>query len=351
MKSSERLSFLALVGFIVVASIFGGILGNWLFIYFSDKYYDIPGGGYMSSSLPGTSIRNSTRSTEVNELLVSAAAAGENQLVGLFSRRSFYLPDQKIGQAIILTSDGWLMTTEEEKNLPAVKELVAIASDKKVYDIDETLFVAPGISFLHLAKVSNLPVQPITPRHNLQSGQTLVALEWKAAVETGVVVNSRADIRSSEALIIPITVNDITGQKKFFFDTTGRPVGFQSGEQVASIETINNFLTQYILKKSLTRPRLGVTYLNTSRLPVETPAGIMIVAREGQAAIVAGSPAAKAGLRAGDIITVFDGLALDETNDLAILLSRYEVGDAIPMTIMRGQETRRVTVTLDEQSR
>lgn len=351
MKSSERLSFFALVGFIVIASIFGGILGNWLFIYFSDKYYDIPGGGYTSNSLPGTSIRNSTRSTEVNELLVAATAAGENQLVGLFSRRSLYLPDQKIGQAIILTSDGWLMTTEEAKNLPAVKELVAIASDKKVYDIDEVLSVAPGITFLHLTKVSNLPVQPIMSRHDLRSGQTLVALEWKTAVETGVVVDSRADIRSSEALIVPITVNGISGQTKFFFDTSGRPVGFQSGEQVASIETINNILTRYILKKSMTRPRLGVTYINTGRLPVETPAGVMITNREGQESIVSGSPAAKAGLRVGDIITVFDDLALDETSDLAILLSRYEVGDTVPVTIMRGQETRRITIILDEQSR
>lgn len=52
--------------------------------------------------------------------------------------------------------------------------------------------------------------------------------------------------------------------------------------------------------------------------------------------VVAGSPAAKAGLKAGDVISAVDGKAIDETNNLSAIVLNHKVGDEITLTIVKG---------------
>ena len=56
------------------------------------------------------------------------------------------------------------------------------------------------------------------------------------------------------------------------------------------------------------------------------------------------SPAAKAGLKAGDIITALDGEKLKSPVDLSQALSKKEVGD-VTLTIIRDHATRTITLT------
>ncbi len=63
-------------------------------------------------------------------------------------------------------------------------------------------------------------------------------------------------------------------------------------------------------------------------------------------AIVAGSPAAKAGLTAGDIIIAVNGTKLDATNTLDLLLGQLNPGQQVTLSILRNGQTSSVTVTL-----
>jgi serine protease Do len=56
------------------------------------------------------------------------------------------------------------------------------------------------------------------------------------------------------------------------------------------------------------------------------------------------SPAAKAGLKAGDVITAIDGDKVTSPNDLSRGLSKKETGD-VTLTIIRDHNSRTVTVT------
>jgi len=56
------------------------------------------------------------------------------------------------------------------------------------------------------------------------------------------------------------------------------------------------------------------------------------------------SPASKAGLKAGDVITAIDGAKVTSPNDLTQGLSKKETGD-VTLTIIRDHNTRTVTVT------
>jgi S1-C subfamily serine protease len=63
-------------------------------------------------------------------------------------------------------------------------------------------------------------------------------------------------------------------------------------------------------------------------------------------AIVAGSPAEKAGLAAGDIITAVNGTNLDATHTLDLLLGQLTPGQQVTLSVLRNGQTSSVTVTL-----
>ncbi len=52
--------------------------------------------------------------------------------------------------------------------------------------------------------------------------------------------------------------------------------------------------------------------------------------------VVAASPAAKAGLKAGDVISAVDGQAIDATNNLRTIVANHKPGDQLTLTIVTG---------------
>ena len=65
-----------------------------------------------------------------------------------------------------------------------------------------------------------------------------------------------------------------------------------------------------------------------------------------QETVIAGGPAAKAGLKAGDIITKVEGTTINEKNSLVSLLGKHSVGDAVSVTVVRGGEQKNFVITL-----
>jgi Zn-dependent M28 family amino/carboxypeptidase len=63
--------------------------------------------------------------------------------------------------------------------------------------------------------------------------------------------------------------------------------------------------------------------------------------------IVNGSPAAKAGLRPGDLLVEFDGKPVRNLNDYSYLLRTKQVGDTVPVMVKRMNMDVRVNVTLE----
>jgi membrane-associated protease RseP (regulator of RpoE activity) len=65
--------------------------------------------------------------------------------------------------------------------------------------------------------------------------------------------------------------------------------------------------------------------------------------------VEADSPAARAGIEVGDVITSVDGREVSSTGDLSRAVRRKKAGETVEIEFVRGRGTRKVTVTLDER--
>jgi putative serine protease PepD len=62
--------------------------------------------------------------------------------------------------------------------------------------------------------------------------------------------------------------------------------------------------------------------------------------------VTAGTPAAKAGLKAKDVVTAIDGTTISGPDDLAAAIAAKQPGDALSLTVRRSGETQTIQVTL-----
>ena len=110
--------------------------------------------------------------------------------------------------------------------------------------------------------------------------------------------------------------------------------------QVANVESQGKIITPY----------LGVRYVPLTKdvaaqnnLP--TDQGAYITGDGANPAIVPGSPADKAGLKDGDIITKVASDAVTNNNSLTALISKHKVGETVTLTIIRSGKTLSLQVT------
>ncbi|HSX33900.1 MAG TPA: trypsin-like peptidase domain-containing protein [Candidatus Saccharimonadales bacterium] len=103
----------------------------------------------------------------------------------------------------------------------------------------------------------------------------------------------------------------------------------------------------------LQRPYLGVEYVSLTKdiaqqnnLSVTHGAYIPPAASLGVPSIISGGPADQAGLKEGDIITELDGATIDQNTSLASLINKHGVGDRVTLTVVRGDKTLKIAVTL-----
>jgi putative serine protease PepD len=69
----------------------------------------------------------------------------------------------------------------------------------------------------------------------------------------------------------------------------------------------------------------------------------------GVAPVLAGSPAAKAGLQPGDVITAVNGTPVASINQFVATIANYAPGDTVTLTVNRGGSTKTIKLTLGSQ--
>jgi putative serine protease PepD len=102
-------------------------------------------------------------------------------------------------------------------------------------------------------------------------------------------------------------------------------VGFAIG-----VDTVKAVTADLIAGRTVSHPYLGVSMTATGQI----------------AAVEPGSPAATAGLQQGDVVTAVGSATVAGATDLSAAIAGHAVGDKVVVTVNRGGESLRFTVTL-----
>jgi membrane-associated protease RseP (regulator of RpoE activity) len=88
---------------------------------------------------------------------------------------------------------------------------------------------------------------------------------------------------------------------------------------------------------------IGITDELRGHYGAPKDAGVLV------AEVEAGSPAARAGIEVGDVITGIEGKSVTSTREVLRTIRGKKGGETVDVELVRGRSPRKVTVTLDER--
>lgn len=313
--------------------------------------------------------------------VIDAAKKASSSVVSITATRetrSFLGPiEQKGGgTGFIITNDGLIATNRHvvEGNS---NQLTVVASDGKTYEA-KVQALDPSVDFaLIKIEARNLPVADLGNSESLQVGQEVIAIgnalgEFQNTVTSGVLSAKERTIQAGgEGQQTEQLENLLQTDAAINPGNSGGPLVNLDGQVVAvntavagggaqgigfaiPINQAKQAIESYQQRNKIVRPSVGVRFVTITPdvaklrgLPVET--GALLEDGRGGAAVTPGSAAARAGLRAGDIITAVAGQALDGTHTLPGLIEQRKPGEEVELTYRRGAQETKTTVKLDER--
>ena len=295
---------------------------------------------------------------------------GQGDPFGLFPiprQRGTELEETDIGSGFIISPDGLIVTNKHVVSDPQYSYNV-ITSDNQSHDV-ERVYRDP-VNDLAILKIDAGGLTPIEMGDSdaLKVGQLVVALgtplgEFRGSVTKGIVSGLGRGITAGSPFEGMAEELDGVIQTDAAINpgNSGGPLVNSAGQVIgvntavaSGAENIGFALPINIVKEavanfeetgSFDRAFLGVSYRMITRdLSVmnDIPEGAYILE------VIEGSVAAKAGIKRGDIITHFDGMRLNEQEQLSRLINKKKIGDKVDVTIWRNTEEKELNITLGE---
>lgn len=285
------------------------------------------------------------------------AGAIEDRLLG---------DDRMLGQAVALTSDGWFVTAADNVASLKLADLVVWYGDAAysvtrglIDHVNSTVYLKTEARDIQAASFSN--VRYLTRGSEVWSELRPGEIMPQVVLSLGGRIAGDGPV-SSELAARRIVLSGTAGANDRgggVWDANGQLVGLvesKSGSDLRIIpstslaSSLASLLQGGEIKHALLGVRaldLGVLRLGGGRedLPVN---GALIRDDKvsGKPGIAKDSPAAKAKLKAGDVILKVERDILDGTGDLGEILSEYQPGSTVTLRILRGQTDTDVQVQL-----
>ena len=312
-------------------------------------------------------------------------------MLGRSTSSSGTLTESSLGSGVVLSEDGYIVTNN---HVVAGADALKVTVSGEEYDADVVgTDESSDIAVIKLRNASGLIPVEIGDSDNLTIGEWVMSIGspfgLEQSVATGIVsATSRSQIMSnaessgsdgygygygnssSQSGGYTIYPNMIQTDAAInpgnsggaLVDSNGKLIGINtlitsysgnySGVGFAiPVNYAVNIAQQIIEGKTPTHAQLGVSLStvnsqNAKRYGLKADSGAYI------AAVSAGSGAADAGLEEGDIVTKFDGNAVDSASDLMLDVRSKNPGDTVTLEVNRNGETKQLQVTLgsDESS-
>src|SRR5262249_327718 len=143
------------------------------------------------------------------------------------------------------------------------------------------------------------------------------------------------------------------------FDVDGNVIGVNtaifspSGGSVGIGFDVPAGTAKFVIEQLKDQGHVTRGWMGVSIQPVTPDLANSLGLKEARGAIVddpqPGSPAAKAGVQAGDVITALDGTTVKDSRDVAVKVARLAPGSSVKLDLLRNGQSKTVTLTLGEK--
>ncbi len=280
-----------------------------------------------------------------------------------FRQKGTQRQDVSFGSGFIVSGDGLIITN---------KHVVAdTGADYTVFLNDGTkkqakILARDPFQDLAVLKIegSGLAALKFGNSSKIKIGQTVIAIgnalgEFRNTVSVGVVSGLQRSIVAMGAPTGPESLQElIQTDAAINPGNSGGPLlnlrGEVIGINVAVVKDAENISFAIPVNKAtravenvqkfgrIVTPYLGVRY-------VVTKEGALLASSDQEPAVIPGSPAEKAGLKAGDLILEFNRQIITTERTLASLIQNQQVGEEVTLKVLRDGKEMEVKVRMEER--
>lgn len=320
---------------------------------------------------------------EVGQSVVSINVTTQSMqpTLGFFGYYNGRTEQQSAGTGIILNKEGLIITNRHV--VPAgTTEVTVMLADGTEFENVEVVgrtneSSSLDVAFLRIRDVGSTKLVPakLGKASDMKIGESVVAIgnalgQFQNSVTTGIISGYGRSVKASSGSGGSTESLDDLFQTDAAINpgNSGGPLVNLDGEVIGintavaeaenigfaiPIDNVKGLIRSVSETGKLQQPYIGVIYVPLTdalarEFELSTKRGAYIPKSDdyGQDTIIDNSPADKAGLREGDIITEVEGETVDENTSLSSLLGRHVPGDKIKLTINRDGKTQTIQVTL-----
>jgi len=281
-------------------------------------------------------------------------------LVGIFSattNNNYYNSQNYLGSGFVLTSDGWLITTNDI--ITSSGNYVALTHSGEILQIQEIYFENNlGIVYLK-TKANNLSVVSFKDFSDVFLGEKVIILSGLEYLNQNIGINYLSSktfqisdklIRDSEDRYLYFTLdqalkNDFIGGVAIDFNKNliGLITKYNSQTYLIPADYIKNSFKKLLDNKKLTSAYLGIEYINLSQ-NINNNLGQMGVLIKN---IKKNSPLYNK-IKVDDILIQINDQVINGNKNLTNVVQEYKTGDILQITLIdnKTQEEKKVEVKL-----
>ena len=265
-----------------------------------------------------------------------------------------------VGSGFILSSDGFIMTNAHV--VEGADEVIVTLTDKR--EFKAKIIGADKRSDVAVVKIeaTGLPAVKVGDLTRLKVGEWVMAIGSPFGLENSVTAGIVSAKQRDTGDYLPFIQTDVAinpgnsggplinmrgevvGINSQIYSRTGGSMGISFAIPMDEAVRVSE---QLRATGRVTRGRIGVQIEQVSKEVAEA-SGLGKTQGALVRGVEVGSPAEKAGVEAGDIITKFEGKTVEKSSDLPRLVGATKPGTRSALTVFRRGATKELTVTIAE---
>jgi serine protease Do len=281
------------------------------------------------------------------------------------------LPDTGVGSGVIFDANGWILTNRHV--VSGSDKITVMLKDGRTFT--GTIYGIDTLTDLAIVRIDakGLPSAPMGDSSALQVGQLAIAIgsplgTFSNSVTSGIVSALGRSITIGSTTLNNLIQTDasinpgnsggplVDGDGNVIGIDTATAQGAQGIGFAIPIDIAKPLLQQALAGEKLARPWIGIRYqaITPALVAQETlkiDRGALIGPGQDQTGatlpgISPDSPAAKAGLKEGDVVTSIEGMPIDTAHSLESIITRFAPGRTVTVEVFRDGATIKLQVTL-----